>query len=69
MTDLQFLARLRRELATWPDIDKVLGSREDRTLCSNELRVFPVRQGPPQARIDVFHVLIEWETAPADRSP
>lgn len=69
MTDLQFLERLRRDLATgpqWADLRGVLGPRDDPALAPNELRVVPRSSPDKRGHVSVFRLLIEWETAPAD---
>jgi hypothetical protein len=70
MTDLEFLARLHRELTTspyWSDIRGVLTPADDPSLADNELRVFPDAAPDATGRVDVFRVIVEWETG-TDRS-
>lgn len=65
MTDLEFLARLHQELATgpnWSDIRGVLTPADDSSLSENELRVFPVSMPDAAGHVDVFRVIVEWET-------
>lgn len=65
MTDLEFLARLHQELTTsshWSDIRGVLIPSDDPSLSDNELRVFPDSTPDAAGRVDVFRVIVEWET-------
>ncbi len=70
MSDLEFLERLQQELITsphWTDIRGVHTPANDPSLSENELRVFPVSAPDPVGRVDVFRVIVEWETG-ADRA-
>lgn len=70
MTDLKFLGRVNQELTTspqWSDIRGVLYPADDPSLSQNELRVFPDSMPDATGQVDVFRLIVEWETG-ADRA-
>lgn len=70
MTDLQFMERLRQDLATppqWADLRGGLGPIDDPSVGPNESRVFPPSAADARGHVSVLRQLVKWETAPADR--
>jgi hypothetical protein len=72
LTDLEFLERLRHELATgaaWSDIAGVGTAADEPDLFGNELRVYPVAADPAKRRVSAFRLLCEWEVRPRRAFP
>ena len=72
MTDLEFLERLKHELATgpaWSDIAGVGTEADEPDLAGNELRVYPVADDPAQVRVSAFRLICEWEVRPRRMFP